>query len=155
MPAAETNLMKLNQYSMCLASNIFMWIKIIFVFSFGFWIGALCVDCCSSVRMLCACAWLRIYTHYTVHGLQFYWHRFFSSILPFNPIQSNWIESNAICNENSPWISEAWKNKVNFSSAWFEKRGLCFSYGLVNLPFCSPFVRKSNHLFAHEKNRSE
>lgn len=41
---------------------------------------------------------------------------------------------------------EAWKNKVNFSSAWFEKRGLCFPYGLVNLPlFCSHFCTEIEH----------
>lgn len=63
---AQTNLMKLNQYSMCLASNIFMWIKIIFVFSFGFWtVVALCVDCCSFGPVCCV---VDVCTVYCVHS---------------------------------------------------------------------------------------
>lgn len=98
---AQTNLMKLNQYSMCLASNIFMWIKIIFVFSFGFWtVVALCVDCCSFGPVFCVVDVCTVYcvhsntrrsTYDEEHRLCFYWHRFFR----FDPC----VQSNAICNK--------------------------------------------------------
>lgn len=126
---AQTNLMKLNQYSMCLASNIFMWIKIIFVFSFGFWtVVALCVDCCSFGPVYCV---VRVCTVYCVHlnskKEHIRWRA--STLFLLAPLFSVWslrsIERN-MQQKNSPRIREAWKNKVNFSSAWFGKKAFVF-----------------------------